>query len=473
MLEHEDKVLLGGAFHYFRIPPTAWEKSINILAGVLDYLDLYIPWGWHEPEDGTFDFEGKTHPMRNLKKVLDLARKNGIKLTLRPGPTIYAEYRFFGYPKWLLKNKEILQQSVYGHKWKYGPNFHHPLYLEKANRWITKILEFVAPYDDIIIGYQIDNETGLYLADSYISPTPTIRDASPLTRKMFKERTGKEFPRPKLGWRLRGEFRNFGEMMMVQDFMEWWIVEYLKKLRNGAFSKIPSDKLFLNDAVQLMPPSNFTKKVEVAPVFFDLYPKVTSSKDVFDEPFLSCYGAKLYSSFSTCAVAECQCGWFDPNTRVKNEETLQLVMDLIAHGAQSISLYIAQDCIEDDGTKYIYYSLLDPYGNENPRMEVIRKIRKFLDEWGKFIRQSEEIVDGDVAIIEHAPAHRSAGSDSFIYATQFLTAMGIVGLLEEMGHNPRILLAEKTSVDELLKYRVLIFPSNYFIDQEVAKKLEL
>ena len=128
-----------------------------------------------------------------------------------------------------------------------------------------------------------------------------------------------------------------------------------------------------------MPPANSTRKISVAPVYFDLYPKVSSSREVFDQPFLSCYASKFYASFSEVASAECQCGWFDPNVKVSNDETLQLVMDLYAHGARMVSLYVAQDCIEDDGTKYIWNALLNPYGEENPRMSVARKIRKFLD----------------------------------------------------------------------------------------------
>src|SRR5579863_4914608 len=54
-------------FDYFRIPPDLWLQSLKRYEELgINTIDLRIPWNWHEPSDGEFDFDGHTNPRRNL-----------------------------------------------------------------------------------------------------------------------------------------------------------------------------------------------------------------------------------------------------------------------------------------------------------------------------------------------------------------------------------------------------------------------
>ena len=70
-------------------------------AAGMNAVSTYIPWVWHEPEEGHFDFTGTTRPGRDLAGFLDHARDVGLAVMARPGPLIYAEFDGLGIPLWL------------------------------------------------------------------------------------------------------------------------------------------------------------------------------------------------------------------------------------------------------------------------------------------------------------------------------------------------------------------------------------
>ena len=91
--------LVSGEIHYFRLDPKLWEKHLRLLkqAGA-NTTSTYIPWDWHEYEDGKFDFTGKTNPARNIINYIQLCTKVGLDLIVKPGPYILAEYEGEGLP---------------------------------------------------------------------------------------------------------------------------------------------------------------------------------------------------------------------------------------------------------------------------------------------------------------------------------------------------------------------------------------
>ena len=92
LVDGRPDVLFGGEFQYFRLKREHWEGTLQALkdAGV-NVLSCYIPWIWHEAEEGSFDFDGTTRPERDLRGFLYLVRRMGIPLIVKPGPYIYAE----------------------------------------------------------------------------------------------------------------------------------------------------------------------------------------------------------------------------------------------------------------------------------------------------------------------------------------------------------------------------------------------
>ena len=61
-------------------------------------LQIYVPWNFHEPAPGVFDWRGE----RDLVHFIKLAERVGLYTLLRPGPYICAEWEMGGLPAWLL-----------------------------------------------------------------------------------------------------------------------------------------------------------------------------------------------------------------------------------------------------------------------------------------------------------------------------------------------------------------------------------
>ena len=82
----------SAAFFYYRIPRDLWSVSLDRYRALgINTIDIYIPWNWHEPSEGTFDFDGQTNPRRNLRALLKLIAEKNLKLIARPGPVILNE----------------------------------------------------------------------------------------------------------------------------------------------------------------------------------------------------------------------------------------------------------------------------------------------------------------------------------------------------------------------------------------------
>lgn len=90
-------------FDYFRIPRDLWASSLDRYRELgINTIDLRIPWNWHEPEPGEFDFNGYTNPRRDLRGLLDLIVRKRLRLIARPGPIIDDQWRNGGLPDWLI-----------------------------------------------------------------------------------------------------------------------------------------------------------------------------------------------------------------------------------------------------------------------------------------------------------------------------------------------------------------------------------
>src|SRR4030042_3784454 len=80
--------LMSGEIHYFRLNPSLWEKHLCLLKrSGANTTSTYVPWDWHEYEEGKFDFTGETDRAGNLKRYLHLCKEVGLHLITKPGPS--------------------------------------------------------------------------------------------------------------------------------------------------------------------------------------------------------------------------------------------------------------------------------------------------------------------------------------------------------------------------------------------------
>ena len=160
--------VISGEIHYFRLNPKLWEKHLRLLKGAgANTTSTYIPWDWHEYEEGKFDFTGETNPARNLIKYIKLCKKAGLDLIVKPGPYILAEYENQGLPEWLLKKENI--HAVDENGTILSPDLMSYLsegFLDYTFKWYDQIMPIIQANQLMnsgpIVMMQVCNEVGVF-----------------------------------------------------------------------------------------------------------------------------------------------------------------------------------------------------------------------------------------------------------------------------------------------------------------------
>ncbi|KER19691.1 hypothetical protein T265_15474, partial [Opisthorchis viverrini] len=143
---------IAGSFHYFRIPTLYWRDRLEkAKAAGLDAIQLYIPWNFHEPEEGEYNFADD----RDLEYFLDIIRQLDMLAIVRAGPYICAEWAFGGLPPWLLrKNPNMKIRSS------------DPAYYQEVVKWfnvlLPKLRKHLYTRGGPIVMVQMENEYGSY-----------------------------------------------------------------------------------------------------------------------------------------------------------------------------------------------------------------------------------------------------------------------------------------------------------------------
>ena len=164
LLDGKPFVVKAAELHYGRIPQPYWDHRIKMCKALgMNTICLYVFWNYHEQEPGVFDFSGD----RDIAKFIDLCKKNGMWVILRPGPYVCAEWEMGGLPWWLLKNRDIKLRTLDAD------------FMKAAVRFEKKVAEVLEPYrlenGGNIIMVQVENEYGSYAKDKpYVS---AMRDA--------------------------------------------------------------------------------------------------------------------------------------------------------------------------------------------------------------------------------------------------------------------------------------------------------
>jgi len=162
--------VISGEIHYFRLDPKLWEKHLTLLKeSGANTTSTYIPWDWHEYEENKFDFTGVTHPGKNLVKYIQLCKKVGLNLIVKPGPYILAEYEAHGLPGWLVKSigKNAKAQDEHGNV--IAPDLMSYMsdeFLHYAFLWYDKVMPIIAEQQENnggpITMMQVCNEVGVF-----------------------------------------------------------------------------------------------------------------------------------------------------------------------------------------------------------------------------------------------------------------------------------------------------------------------
>ena len=167
-LEEKPVMLRGGELHYFRVPRTCWHDRLQKMRDAgCNLVSSYIPWIWHEKQEGFIELRGETTPERNLEAFVHNVAEHGMLFLAKPGPYVMSELQNEGIPGWLLeKYPEVLARNLDG-----SPHptrvvsYLHPHYLGLASRWLSAVCELLAPFQvsrgGPMLMWQLDNEVGM------------------------------------------------------------------------------------------------------------------------------------------------------------------------------------------------------------------------------------------------------------------------------------------------------------------------
>lgn len=171
-LDGKPWTIKAAELHYPRIPRPYWDHRIKMVKALgMNTVCLYVFWNLHEPEPGRFDFSDNA----DLREFIRLCDANGMKVILRPGPYVCAEWEMGGLPWWLLRQPGIRLREP------------DPYFLERVRLFEQAVADQVSDLTDDkggpIIMIQVENEYGSYGTDKeYIG---AIRD---VLRELYGEK---------------------------------------------------------------------------------------------------------------------------------------------------------------------------------------------------------------------------------------------------------------------------------------------
>ena len=229
LLNGKPFVVKAAEVHYPRIPRPYWEQRIKMCKALgMNTLCVIVFWNIHEQRMDEFDFTGNN----DLRAFIKLAQKNGMKVILRPGPYICAEWEMGGLPWWLLKKKDIRLREQ------------DPFFIERLTKFEQKVAEQVGDLTidkgGPIIMVQVENEYGSYGEDkAYVSQVRDIIRESGFDKvKLFQCDWSSNFTRNGLddllwtmnfgtGANIDNEFRALRQLrpdgpLMCSEFWSGW-----------------------------------------------------------------------------------------------------------------------------------------------------------------------------------------------------------------------------------------------------------
>lgn len=144
-------LIASGALHYCRVHPDQWADRLRRLRVMgANAVETYIPWNFHAPAPGVYDFTGAA----DLARFLDTAADEDLDIIVRPGPYACGEWENGGFPGWLLADPGMRLRTS------------NPAYLAEVDRWFDVVIPMLAerqyPEGGRIILAQIENEYGSF-----------------------------------------------------------------------------------------------------------------------------------------------------------------------------------------------------------------------------------------------------------------------------------------------------------------------
>ncbi|MGC8956081.1 MAG: beta-galactosidase [Fervidobacterium sp.] len=225
----KEKFLFSAEVHYFRLPPDEWEDRLTkIKEAGFDTVSFYVPWFFHEIENGAFDFEGKSGERKNIKAFVELTKSFGLDIIFKPGPYVMSELKNEGLPEWLYNTiPHAIAKTLNGdtHPTKVFSYLHND-YLKYVKRWYDNVLQVAKDGNLLLI--QIDNEVGML---QWITGQGDYnKDTIEKFKEYLKGLGDKSLLDELSNWSYG---KGFSKKLLIKyhEFSRWYYFNYLKVLR--------------------------------------------------------------------------------------------------------------------------------------------------------------------------------------------------------------------------------------------------
>ncbi len=435
-LSGRDFFVYSGEVHYFRLKPETWALHLKKAKQAnLNTVTTYIPWDWHEYEEGKFDFTGQTNPQRDLIGFIELCRKNGLFLIVKPGPYILAEYNDHGIPGWLLSSHpEILAKKKNGKPFNHArTTLMHPTFLKYAKLWYAKALDIIkgnqiSKPGGIIILAQVCNEIGVF------TWLDNEADYSDIALEYYRKYLSDKYKKvSRLNAVYKTKYRSFssvtppsgsvGKLSELAADLDWhlfwrhYYAVYLEYLMNDIHKKGIEIPLMHNlpgwvfgRAVEY--PMNITMYQDMA----KLYPKIVLAVDHIPEnvSYRNFHDAALIQQMTRAVqgqnapifVAEMQAGTREHNVVTYPDELELFYKSVLAYGACGMNFYMFSQGRNPKsksavGPTFYWQTPLDYEGKEGPLYPVIRRFGKFSSSFGNHLVNTR--AEPQIALLFYKP----------------------------------------------------------------------
>lgn len=526
VLDGVETPIYSGTLHFWRTPHASWSKRLDDMRDAFcNTVDTYVAWNWHEPEEGKFDFQGKTDPRRDLEKFLALVEKKRLHAIIRPGPYICAEWRNGGIPDWLLEgHPEILSKDSEGKTLPlesfYPPiTYLHPNYLAYVGKWYDEVCDVLRSHlytnGGCIINVTIDDEPSYWETISYplMSDYSEFMVGSKSQPGIFQEWLKEEYKDniAILNKKYRASFSGFDKVLPPRvmpknhletpRFIDWHhfklhvINTYLQELHKMLLDRQIDVPMSLLDPYLLIGAwPRFQEfcaerglKIDLWTEFWprSFYRSFDFKEDQLGEiaykmgiyrPLVKKAGTPPLSIETQAYLAH----------HIDADEAELLYQTIMAYGINNINYYLMVGgesprgfgCHTGKSWDISCPIALD--GKRRPHFDVIQRLGQFHALHGARLANTETVADIAVgyyepyeacALLEINPNQDFEESVQGFYQEYLLGDRGFLTLLSMSGVNFDMVNLQTASVDDLLRYGQLWVYALNFLDEGVQKRL--
>lgn len=497
-LDDKKVFLNSGEIHYFRIKRELWDIHLEAAkeAG-LTTVSTYVPWAWHETEEGEFDFDGHSLPERDLNGWLESCQKHGLYCIVKPGPFILAETRGAGLPGWFL-DKYADEVKMHNRKGEIvasdGVSLFHPIYQEKVAAWYNHIMPFISDREiskgGPVIMMQVCNEIGVFSWLAHQADYSTdvrnrfikylenkIKDIIQLNR--LWETNYKTFEEVELPPDGRDPFVSRGDRSRDQEWHLFWRTyygDYLRTLAGMARERGVTVPFYHNLPGWIYGsgyefPVNITMYEDLfrdkSEIIFgvDHIPEYVSYRNMHDDRIINDITGAMQGDKPWFA-AEFQCGSREYHV-VTNPRELELFYKAsIANGLTGWNYYMFSQGRNPrhrgySGQTFYWFTPLSPEGEKNSVYPLVKRMSKLIKTQENLIVNSER--KAEVCVLFYPPYYATelerpeAGASSlkFNYAAIRRPAYfdGLLKVLQVLNIDYDMADLTRISAEEIGKYK--------------------